>query len=75
MARDPLEISNYWSDDSRLESIVLKDNDGYFIEIYRDTILVAILREGLTSLGKAEEVAENAVIENVWIEDRYAETR
>ena len=75
MARDPLEISNYWSDDSRLESIVLKDNDGYFIEIYQDTILVAILREGLTSLGKAEEVAENAVIENVWIEDRYAETR
>ena len=75
MARDPLEISNYWSDDSRLESIVLKDNDGYFIEIYRDTILIAILREGLTSLGKAEEVAENAVIENVWIEDRYAETR
>jgi len=75
MARDPLEISNYWSDDSTLESIVLKDNDGYFIEIYRDTILVAILREGLTSLGKAEEVAENAVIENVWIEDRYAETR
>jgi len=75
MARDPLEISNYWSDDSRLESIVLKDNDGYFIEIYRDTILVAILREGLTSLGKAEEVAENAVIENVWTEDRYAETR
>ncbi len=75
MARDPLEISNYWSDDSTLESIVLKDNDGYFIEIYRDTILVAILREGLTSLGKAEEVAENAVIENVWTEDRYAETR
>jgi len=75
MARDPLEISNYWSDDSTLESIVLKDNDGYFIEIYRDTILIAILREGLTSLGKAEEVAENAVIENVWIEDRYAETR
>jgi len=75
MARDPLEISNYWSDDSTLESIVLKDNDGYFIEIYRDTILVAILREGLTSLGKAEEVAENAVIENVWIEDQYAETR
>jgi len=69
MARDPLEISNYWSDDSTLESIVLKDNDGYFIEIYRDTILVAILREGLTSLGKAEEVAENAVIENVWTED------
>jgi len=75
MARDPLEISNYWSDDSTLESIVLKDNDGYFIEIYRDTILVAILREGLTSLGKAEEVAENAVVENVWTEDRYAETR
>ena len=75
MARDPIEISNYWSDDSTLESIVLKDNNGYFIEIYRDARLVAILREGLTSLDKAEEVAENAVIENVWTEDRYAETR
>lgn len=75
MARDPIEISNYWSDDSTLESIVLKDNKGYFVEIYREAKLVSTLRKGLSSLDKAEEVAENAVIENVWTEDRYAETR
>lgn len=69
-----IEVSSYWSDDSRLEAIVMQGKDkSYFVEIYSDGNFVSKISKGIHTLDDAEAVAENAVIEKWWLADEYAE--
>lgn len=69
-----IEVSSYWSDDSKLEAVVLQAKDSsYFVEIYSDGNFVSKLTKGIFTLDDAEAVAENAVLEKWWPEDEYAE--
>ena len=69
-----IEVSSYWSEDSRLEAIVMQGkNRSYFVEIYSDGNFVSKIRKGIYCLKDAEEIAENAALEKWWLEDIYAE--
>lgn len=69
-----IEVSSYWSDDSKLEAVVLQAKDGsYFVEIYSDGNFVSKLTKSILTLDDAQSVAENAVLEKWWLEDEYAE--
>lgn len=68
-----VEVSSYWSDDSVMEAIVLKENGAYFVEIYSEGVFVTKLTKNMSTLREAEAIAENAVAERWWLEDEYAE--
>jgi len=68
-----VEISTYWSDDSTLEAIVLKEKKSYFVEIYHNGQFLTKLTKNMTTVGEAEAIAENAVAERWWLEDEYVE--
>lgn len=70
---DAKEISNYWSDDTEYEAIVLKrSGTDYFVEVYQHGTLIVTLSKGITTLPKAEEIAENVVLEKTWLK-KYVE--
>lgn len=69
-----IEVSSYWSDDSKLEAVVMQGKDkSYFVEIYSDGNFVTKISKGIFTLDDARLIAENAVLEKWWLEDEYAE--
>ena len=69
-----IEVSSYWSDDSKLEAVLLQAKDGsYFVEIYSDGNFVSKITQCIFTLDDARSIAENAVLEKWWLEDEYAE--
>ena len=69
-----IEVSSYWSDDSKLEAVVMQGKDkSYFVEVYSDGNFVSKLTKRIFTLEDAQSVAENAVLEKWWLEDEYAE--
>ena len=68
-----IEVSSYWSDDGRMEAIVLKNKSSYFVEIYNDGKFITKLTKKMSTRGEAEAIAENAAAERWWLEDVYAE--
>ena len=73
MKKQPVEISSYWSDCREYGSIVFREKNEYYVEIFQNGGLVATLRNNMYSQDQAEAIAENAVVEKRWVVDEYVE--
>ena len=69
-----IEVSSYWSEDSKIEAVVLQAKDGsYFVEIYSDGNFVCKITKRIFTVEDARSIAENAALEKWWLADEYAE--
>lgn len=55
------EISHFYSNDNRLKAVIMEGADCFFVDFYRDDVIIDSRRVTERSLRYAEDLAENFV--------------
>jgi len=55
------EVSVFYSDDDRLKAVIVANSDFYYVDFYRDDVMIESRKVDGHTLRYAEDMAENFV--------------
>ena len=64
------EISHFYSDDDRLKAVVMEGDECFFVDFYKDDVIIDSRRVEGHTLRYAEDMAENYISGVIWYNHR-----